>query len=126
MDVERGSALHRDRPHPAWVAEQEYLLHSGPVGDAHQVDLGVVQIGQDLVDIVGVHRRGVVPQVAVQVGQAGLNAGAQRGLAAARSGERRAGQRVRAAGATLLDEHQVPVDVEIQQIRQLTGNLSHG
>ena len=42
----------------AWVTPREDLLDSRAAGDAHEVDLGLVQITQDLVDVIGVDRGG--------------------------------------------------------------------
>jgi hypothetical protein len=42
----------------AWLTPREDLLDSRAVGDAHEVDLGLVQITQDLVDVIGVDRGG--------------------------------------------------------------------
>lgn len=90
-DSQRGSALHCQRPQLAWVTQQEDLLGCRPVGDAREVGLGVVQVFKDLPDVVGVHRAGVEPQVAVQVGQARLDTGSaarkQAGVPAADAGK---------------------------------------
>ena len=45
------------------MPRQEDLLRRGPVGDAHEVGLLVVEIGEDLVDVVREHGRGVEAQV---------------------------------------------------------------
>ena len=112
------------RPHLARVAEQEDLLGGRAVGDADEIGRGVMQVTQELVDVVGEHRGGVEPQVAMQVGQAGLDAGAQRGLVGQGRGTpgSSAGS---TTGAALLDEHQVPVHVQGPQLRHLAGDVIH-
>jgi hypothetical protein len=41
----------------AWVTPREDLLDGHAGGNAHEADLGVAQITQDLVDVIGVDRR---------------------------------------------------------------------
>ncbi len=41
-----------------WVTPREDLLDSRAVGDTQEVDPGLVQITQDLVDVIGVDRGG--------------------------------------------------------------------
>ncbi len=102
----------------AWVAPQEDPLDGRAAGDAHEVGLGVVQITQDLVDVIGVHRGSC--RTAGRSTDGPGRTGRCRATRANRSGrECQAVQRVRLASAAPLDEHQVPADVQIQQVRQL-------
>ena len=108
-DVQERSTEQRHRSDPVRVPGQEHLLRGGPVGDADEVGLRVVEIGEDLVDVVREQGRGVEARVTVDAVHARLDGRTERGRVR-QVGEGRTGHG-RRPGAALFDEDQVPAGV---------------
>lgn len=89
---------------------QEHLLRGGAVGDPDEVDLRVLQRRQDVVDVVGEHRGGVVAQVDLEAGHARLDGRPQRRLVGQLIREGRA-RHVRGPRTALFDEDEVAARV---------------
>ena len=108
-DVQQGSTEQRHRSYPIRVPGQEHLFRGGPVGDADEVGLRVVKIGEHLVDVVREQGRGVEARVAVDAVHARLDGRPER-CRVRQIGEVWTGHGRRPC-APLFDEDQVPVGV---------------
>ncbi len=117
-DPQKGAALQRHCPYPGGELLLEDLSGRAPVGATDDVYLAVVERAQHLGGILRCHGDRVKAQVrlAAQAVQAGLDAAAYLRPVSQRGGRRGAVEPVRAAGAPLVDEHQVAVLVEVGQL----------